>query len=64
MHILNVGDVVHVVGETQHMSVHEIIDDNINDIIVVCYWFKKDSAKLQKAKVPLRLLRLSQMQED
>lgn len=64
MHIINVGDVVHVVGETQDMSAVEIIDDNINDIVVLCYWFKKDSAKLQKAKVPLRLLRLSQKQKD
>ena len=64
MHIINVGDVVHVVGETQDMSAVEIIDDNINDIVVLCYWFKKDSAKLQNAKVPLRLLRLSQKQKD
>lgn len=64
MHIINVGDVVHVVGETLNMTAVEIIDDNINDIVVLCYWFKKDSAKLQKVKVPLRLLRLSEKQED
>ena len=36
MHIINVGDVVHVVEETQDMSAVEIINDNINDIVVLC----------------------------